>query len=176
MIIIPQTAIDKGWITFPEEPLNPKQVQPNGIDLRLKVAFKIPIHTPFKLYNHATKHLNKYRSEGSIHEDHPVVLFERMTAYNVETFEYVEIPENVVALIYGRSSLNRNGILCRASVYDSGFKDFVGFTLYPFVHFEAHWGVRLAQIVFYEADSCHLYHGQYQQAEEIRRRDDEKES
>jgi deoxycytidine triphosphate deaminase len=162
MVINPQKAIDEGWITFPEEPLNREQLQPNGIDLRLKVAWKIPIHKPFKIYNDKTVHLDRYRAEGSIHNDHPSILFQRCMAYNVETFEFIDIPENVTALIFGRSSLNRNGILCRASVYDSGFTNFAGFTIYPFVPFEAHFGVRLAQIVFMESDSCHLYEGQYQ--------------
>lgn len=172
MIINPQRAIDEGWITFPEEPLNDKQLQPNGIDIRLKIAWKIPIHKPFKLLNHKTCHLNKYRCEQSLYEDHPTMLFERGLAYSVESFEFVKIPNNIVGMVYGRSSLNRNGVFCRASVYDSGFEDFIGFTMYPFVPFEAHYGIRVAQIVFMEAESAHLYHGQYA-LKESRRRDGE---
>jgi deoxycytidine triphosphate deaminase len=172
MIINPQTAIDEGWITFPEEPLNDKQLQPNGIDIRVKIAWKIPIHKPFRLFNHKTFHLDKYRCEQSLYEDHPTFLFERGFAYSVETFEFVKVPSNVAALVYGRSSLNRNGIFCRATLYDSGFTDFVGFTMYPFVPFEVHFGARVAQIIFIEADSCHLYQGQYLLNEAERRNGD----
>jgi deoxycytidine triphosphate deaminase len=141
--------------------MTPEQLQPNGIDLRLKKGIKLPIHKAFKLLHDDTQHLDWYIPEGSYCKECFSVLFERGKPYLIETFEYVKIPPNVVAIVYGRSSLNRNGILARSSLYDSGFEDYVGFTLYPWVPFEAHIGVRIAQIVFYSAESRGLYAGQY---------------
>jgi len=172
MIINPQVAIDEGWITFPEEPINDQQLQPNGIDLRLKIAWKVPIHTPFKLYKDRTCHLNRYRAEGSLHKDIPVIIMERMMCYNVESFEFVSIPENVAAYVIGRSSLNRNGVFCRSTLYDSGFKDYVGAAVYPFVPCHLHYGARFAQIIFMEAQSAKMYDGQYQLHESNRRHSD----
>jgi deoxycytidine triphosphate deaminase len=81
--------------------------------------------------------------------------------YSVETLEYAKIPENSVAMVYGRSTLNRNGILIRSSLYDSGFENYIGFTMYAFSGLRTQVGVRLAQIVFYPAEYSRLYNGQY---------------
>lgn len=161
MILNPKTAIKKGWITFPDKPMENNQLQPNGIDLRIRKAIKLPIHKPLKLFKDKTIPVDWYVPEGSYHGEGETVIFDRGMPYLVETFEYVKIPRGVVAYIYGRSTLNRNGVFARSSLYDSGFEDYAGFSVFPFVPVEIEIGVRLAQIVFFEGKESRTYKGQY---------------
>jgi deoxycytidine triphosphate deaminase len=66
--------------------------------------------------------------------------------------------------VYGRSTLNRAGILLRSSIYDSGFVcNKIGFTMYPFNDCVIERESRIAQIIFYESHSNTMYNGQYQE-------------
>lgn len=161
MIINPQTALDEKWITFPIEPLHKDQLQPNGIDLRIRFAVKLDVKSTLTLFHSGKDPVTQLSPKTTFEGGGETVIFERLVPYRVETFEFVKIPKDIIAVIYGRSTLNRNGIIARSALYDSGFENYVGFAVYPFVNFAAEIGVRMAQIVFYSADTCFLYDGQY---------------
>lgn len=162
MIINPQTAVEKGWITSPYLPLEDEQMQPNGVDVRLKCVSKFHmadgLTPPMEMKVGYVAHLPKYEC-STIRGSYRLY---KLKPYDFTCYEYVKIPEGVVAFVYGRSSLNRNGILARAGVYDSGFANWVGFTVYPFSDFRVEPKSRVAQILFMEAETAHLYQGQYQ--------------
>ena len=149
MITNPITVLDNKWVTFPGVRMDPKQLQPNGIDVRLKSAQRICGHRLYLSQNETT------------HCDKTDVIADDDGNLDFETLEYAKIPENSVAMVYGRSTLNRNGILIRSSLYDSGFENYIGFTMYAFSGLRTQVGVRLAQIVFYPAEYSRLYNGQY---------------
>jgi len=160
VIINPKIAIKEEWIRFPSEPMMESQLQPNGIDIRIREAHLLSGDViPFQLYHNATIHVNRRQLE--LEGGNSYFTFEKGNSYNIECFEMAHIPKNVVALIYGRSSLNRNGLLARASLYDSGYNNYVGFTLYAFNRGHIEYASRVAQIVFMEAGSSSLYNGQY---------------
>lgn len=165
MIIDPREVLKKKWITFPDKPVQDSQFQPNGIDLRLRTATPILSNDGkhFELLENQTTHLDSSEecAVAYVEEDKRRIFFQKLVPFRVETYEYINVPETAIAIIYGRSSLNRNGILARASIYDSGFKGYAGFTLYPFMPMVAHQGIRIAQIVFIEASSSVVYKGQY---------------
>lgn len=161
MIISPKEAHEKKMITSDSKDFSSKQFQPNGIDVRIKKAWKIV--GDFVLCGAEeveTKIVPVHEMLSS--DPNGFFLFEPFVPYGIECFERVSIPDNVVAMVYGRSTLNRNGIFIRSSLYDSNFNNFVGFTMYPWVETTIECGSRIAQIVFMSADSDGLYGGQYQ--------------
>lgn len=163
MIYNPHHAIENKWITFPDLPLDKKeQLQPNGIDLRVKTIHKLPIHKPFRLLESGKQALDQWQCEGGYKDNKFTFLLDRATPYVAECYERVHLPRNVTGIVFGRSTFNRNGIIIRSALYDSGFNNHVGFVIYPFVPVELHPGVRMCQIIFVQSDSYHLYNGQYQ--------------
>jgi deoxycytidine triphosphate deaminase len=143
--------------------MDKEQLQPSGIDVRLQEAHRIQQDSFLWLAKDSTKHAT--REEQFIipnqKDGKSFYKFHRGVPYSIKSYEFVKVPPNVIAIVYGRSTLNRNGILCRSSIYEPGYHDFVEFTLYPFINFQAERSVRIAQIIFYPADSCFLYNGQY---------------
>lgn len=165
MILNPKTILTAQILTSPDYPFCEKeQLQPNGIDLRIRKVLKVPrnMHSPFRMYADGSKHVpDQGVCEGTLLHDGPAFVLERGYAYSVECYEKVQIPRNVAAMVYGRSTLHRNGVLCRAGVYDSGFNDFVGLMMFPFCDFWVEKRTRIAQIIFYKSDTSHIYDGQY---------------
>ena len=126
MIINPKKALERGWLKAVKgcpKIDEKKQLQQNGIDLRVKSMLSIsanqnlagdPVYNPKNAY------------EG-------FCFVRRGIAVAIDSMEYVNVPEKVVAMVVHRSSFNRRGIFVTGSVYDSGFRGNVGSTMYPFV-------------------------------------------
>lgn len=161
MIISPKVIIEKNILTSPKKPFSNDQFQPNGIDVRINTVRLISgfFSIEESLLSKDKKILPKYEgivsSNGFFH-------LKRGIPYSIDCLEDVNIPKNVAAIVYGRSSLNRNGIFVRSSLYDSGFKNTVGITMYPWIDCYVGYETRIAQIIFFEADSEELYNGSYQ--------------
>lgn len=133
-----------------------KQLQPNGIDVRLLWASEISGN--FTLSSEETDHCENVPQSP---DAKGYITFESGKAYAISCVEFVDIPENMGAMVYGRSTLNRNGIFARSSLYDSGFKNRIGLTMFFFANAKIQIHSRIAQIVFTTADSHGLYSGQY---------------
>ena len=152
-ILIPPKAIDKNKI-----------IQPNGIDLYVEQIERLGSKGCFSCGDNVkTDHC--YTAVGSAYElvENKYVL-KAGEVYKVETAYEINIPNNMMAIIFIRSSLNRNGVQLGSGLWDSGFKGNVGFTLYPHVNTNLYLPCRVAQIVFFEASGAYLYNGQYQQS------------
>lgn len=84
--------------------------------------------------------------------------------YDFKSNVYVEIPTGIAGWVIHRSSLNRNGVMVVASLYDSGFNGNISGTLY--VHNPSgifiEKGARIGQLILAEAETLGLYNGQYQ--------------
>ena len=165
MILNPKLMLSSGVLTSPNFAIDvAKQLQPNGIDLRIDEIRKVPCNkmSPFMLYEDGKKVAPMHGAcEGTLMNRNDAFVLEKGYAYSAECFEVVKIPNDVVGMVYGRSTLMRNGVFCRASVYDSGFHDHVGMMIYPFVDFWLERRTRIAQIIFHSANTAHLYDGQY---------------
>lgn len=141
-------------------PITDNQIQPNGIDLRVRSVSKVLdggntfVLTASDEKIHVPKDVMK-------EDDLSYIEGRSGSAYIIDFEEYVEVPRGTVAFIYGRSSLNRNGLLIRSSVFDSGFKGQIGAVMYAFSSFRIQRGARLAQIVFARCDTASLYNGSY---------------
>jgi len=158
MVIDPKIALEEGWLTSPDISFDrEKQLQPNGIDLRInKVAWqtgKLSIGV-----EGVEQYADIIDIPLAIDRYH---LFANKS-YEGTAYEYVKVPEGVIALIIHRSTFNRNGVFITGSIYDSGFVGYCGFSIRPSINIEVQRGTRVAQIVFFRAEGESLYSGQYQ--------------
>lgn len=151
-------------------------VQPNAIDVRLGTVYRMNsvslknvngVATTSPNYaiiddldkggtTHRLKHKLNPRDDGFYELDN-------MHAYEFVTNINVTIPEGYVGWVLPRSSLSRNGMFLSSGLYDSGYKGPIAACLYlvggPAL---LKANVRVGQFVMAEAESLHLYSGQYQ--------------
>jgi len=152
MILNPQEVYAEGYIKYLG---SSEQIQQNGIDLRLNKVFSLA--TPLVLKK-------KEREISEIVEIFPIngkFKLKALTPYLIETKEHITIPKDAAAMIIQRSSLNRSGIQILSSWYDSGFVNYGGATVYPFMDAEIEQGARIVQIIYFEAKSASEYKGTY---------------
>lgn len=165
-IINPKRVLDLGILRLPKNVDVNQVLQPNGIDLQIESVRLISGHRMLLGDNIKTKHL------GS--EDVPLELIDigaeesvqgyklcQGHQYQMETGYEIELPSDMAAYIFTRSSLNRNGILVGSGLWDSGYHGLVGTTLYAYQDVALIPPVRIAQIIFLKAESAHLYEGTY---------------
>jgi deoxycytidine triphosphate deaminase len=82
--------------------------------------------------------------------------------YEIQSNQRVDIAEGEIALLLGRSTFNRNGVLIISSIYDSGFKDFASATLYNLGgETTVKPNTRFAHLVIAKAETLHKYDGDY---------------
>jgi len=83
---------------------------------------------------------------------------------SVEVNEEMNIPIDMFALVWSRSTFNRKGIIIRGTVLEPGYNGIPSFPVYNF----SGRGIcipkneRICQIVFFHADAASSYDGQYQ--------------
>lgn len=159
MFVNPKIILNDGILTA-DIPLDSDQIQPNGIDLRVKAVRELDAESFFKLENDDIRINSEFRD---VCENERSFCGSRGNAYLIEFYEYIIIPENLVGFIYGRSSLNRNGLFFRGSVYDSGYRGYAGGLLLPYTNFVFAKGARIAQIFFGKAECSKPYDGQFKQ-------------
>lgn len=92
------------------------------------------------------------------------VVIPHSRAFNVDLEQIVNLPNDMFALFYGRSSFNRRGILIRGSVYDPGYKGVCGCTIYNMSGetLTIQKQERVGQMLFFKASSAAEYNGQFQ--------------
>ena len=89
---------------------------------------------------------------------------ENLEFESVYVNEKVNIPKDLFALVWSRSTFNRNGIIIRGCVLDSGYEGIPCFSIYNFSGNALHLskGTRIVQMIFFKADSAGMYKGRYQ--------------
>jgi len=154
MVINPKTAVENKWVY----PVESSQIQPNGVDLRLNRVFQVGSGVLEVRKSGIQKH--SFENIELIPQE-DFFFLKRGHVYLFEMIESVYIPEGVCAMIFSRSTFNRNGIIIRSCLFDSGFKNVVGASVYPMTNLRIERGSRVAQIVFFKAENYGLYNGQY---------------
>ena len=109
--------VDEGRIVI--DPWDPELVQPASVDLRLGGSFRV-------FHNHRTSAIDLREPPTNLTEE---VTGEMFVIHPGEfvlgvTEEYVELPDDIVARIEGKSSLGRLGLIVHATAgfVDPGFK------------------------------------------------------
>lgn len=155
MILSPQLALDNNILTSPEKPFDDDQIQQHGVDVRVHKMFKIANNSLLVVPGKKPDFRNMDTDEDGYYHLRP------LTAYSVLCHEFAEIPWHLGAEVIIRSTLNRNGVFGRSSWYDPGFRNYVGFTMYPFLHVMIKQDERVGQIIFTSGQPANLYNGKY---------------
>lgn len=140
--------IDDGKIVIEPE-IEPEQIQPASLDVRL-----------------GPQRLNP--ANGFAHERRDgTVKFEPGVAYIGHTRDYIELPNDIAALLTGRSSVGRQGLIIHktAGWIDPGFCGQIRLEVFNFSNEPISFEVdeRIGQLVFFELDEPSSgYDGQYQ--------------
>lgn len=141
------------------DPVDPSQIQPNGVDLTLDAIFE-PIGRGRIGQEGKTiadrRELTPDSSNGSeYHLD--------TGGYIVRYGEQVSIPTDHIGFIYPRSSLMRNGTMVNTAVWDAGYEGRGEGLLEVNQPITLESGARIAQLVLADADHDATYDGAYQQ-------------
>lgn len=155
MFINPRIAIKKGWLQgdIPEE-----CVQSNGIDLRL---LDVKVVRPSRAYMRKDGS-RQILQRDSLLDKYNFAILEAPLYYELISEEIVELPSNVSAELFLRSSLIRSGLVKSVGLYDSGYHNHVSLHAQQVVgELEIEKGARFAQIVFIESPSSKRYNGIY---------------
>ena len=138
--------------------IDEKMIQPNTIDLRINKVFRIgagPMHIDEDKKEHRKSIEQKVDEDGNYVLDHGA-------CYEIQSNQHVDIAEGEIAILLGRSTFNRNGVLIISSIYDSGFKDYAGATLYNIGgETTVKPNTRFAHLVIAKAETLHKYDGDY---------------
>ena len=138
--------------------IDKKMIQPNTIDLRVDKIFRIgagPMHMDEDKKEPRKSIEQKVDEDGNYVLDHGV-------CYEIQSNQHVDIAEGEIAILLGRSTFNRNGVLIISSIYDSGFKDYAGATLYNIGgETTVKPNTRFAHLVIAKAETLHKYDGDY---------------
>ena len=145
--------VDEGAITI--EPWDPAMVQPASVDLRLGNTFRV-------FHNHRTAAIDlaappaNLTEQISIGDDEPFIIHPGEFVLG-RTLEWVELPDDIVARIEGKSSLGRLGLIVHATAgfVDPGWKgtltlEITNLTRVPIVLWP---GKAIAQLSFMTLDA-----------------------
>ena len=82
----------------------------------------------------------------------------------VRVNEVIRVPHDLFALIFSRSTFNRQGVLITATVFEPGWKGIPVLSIFNFSgsRFTIPKDTRIAQIIFFKANPASVYNGQYQ--------------
>lgn len=154
-------------------PMCDETIQPASIDLRISDQFAFPIterktnQDPFNLQNKEKIILDlkkeiKYNKITSPEIGLPPKCFALAT-----TMEYIKLPNDVGAIIQGRSSIGRAGLFIEnAGWVDPGFEGELTLELYNAndAHIMIQAGTRVCQIILFRIDGVpiNMYNGKYQ--------------
>ncbi len=167
MILNPHHVIEQGWVSG----INDKsQIQPNGIDYTADSAFTIQSHNPFYvgIDEKIMRGSNKLDVESGTWWIGSQQVNDSWRIQNGGTLDilsnmYVDLPEDVAAMLLPRSTLVRNGVFTSNGLYDSGFKGHLGSVIHNRcgqAYIER--GASVGQIVFFVAEKVtEMYAGGY---------------
>lgn len=141
------------------DPMDPAQVEPASIDLRLGNTFLVPKPTEGVYSMSEPPEYEEYTADTFIVPTRGFVL--------ATTIEYIRLPDYLTAFVEGRSSVGRLGLFIQnAGWVDPGFEGAITLELYNAngapMRIEA--GRRICQLVIAQADGTveNPYRGKYQ--------------
>lgn len=137
--------------------VQPDDVQPNAVDLRLGKVFKLAQST-FKIDEQQKVHRGSYEvqpdAQGyyNLPEGHYEVIMENK----------IVVGENEAGWVITRSTLNRNGVFLTSGLYDTGYDGVMAGMMHVMVGpMRIARGTRIGQYLSFNAESLHKYDGDY---------------
>lgn len=147
--------------------VQPKDVQPNAVDLRVSKIFAIN-SAEFKIDEDKKVH----RGSNELHVAEDGYWHLEPGVYEVIMENEIKVAEGEAGFVITRSTLNRNGVFLTSGLYDSGYGydaktgEAVGGVMAGAMHVKVgpmkiKPGTRIGQFVLYKAETLHLYDGSY---------------
>ena len=137
--------------------VQPGDIQPNAVDLRLGKVFKI-LSTEFVISNKDKKHRGSHRvqaSEDGYYHLHP-------GTYEVIMENEIDVGEGEAGWVITRSSLNRNGVFLTSGLYDSGYSGVMAGVMHVKEGMmKIKPGTRIGQYLSFKAQTLKMYEGSY---------------
>lgn len=165
MLISPKTAIEKGWVKFPEwmdDEFRAKCIQPNALDITVDKLFSLNDHTSFVI----SETEKKMRGVTEVATDDGHWALMPKASYDFASDFYVDVPAGVAVMFIIRSTFNRNGLFITTGLYDSGFQGAAAGVLHNrsgAAFIAPH--TRIAQMMLVTSDSVGMYAGGYNHAQ-----------
>jgi len=142
------------------ENVDKNNVQPSGVDLRVKTVYRLKNGGYLGVKNRQTPNVDVISDKVG-----DKITLDPNEFVLVETMEKVNMPKDLLALILPRSSLFRCGVSLHTAVVDPGFVGTLTFGMKNLSNhpFELEIGSKIGQIVFEEVKgNDKLYKGKYQ--------------
>ena len=137
--------------------VQPQDVQPNAVDLRLKKVFEI--QPDVFVIDEKTK---THRKTQEITPDPEGYFNLKPGKYEVVMENEIHVAEGEAGWVVTRSTLNRNGVYITSGLYDSGYNGVVAGVLHVNIApMKVQIGTRIAQFLLFEAESLSAYNGDY---------------
>jgi len=159
MFISPKTAIEEGWVKFPDwmtEKQREKCIQPNALDFTIDNIRRINMLSPCYIGEDSKTMRQSYEMQPK----DGIWLLERGD-YDFMSDFYVDIPEGVAVEVIARSTFVRNGIFITTGLWDSGFKGPAGGVLNVAGTANIQQHVRVGQLKFLKSEKGGVYAGGY---------------
>ena len=137
--------------------VQPDDIQPNAVDLRLKKVFTIQPDV-FIIDEDQKKHRSTIELK---YDDHGYFTL-APGKYEIVMENEIEVADGEAGWVITRSTLNRNGVFITSGLYDSGYKGVIAGVLHVNVGpMKVAVGTRIAQFILFEAEALHSYDGDY---------------
>jgi deoxycytidine triphosphate deaminase len=175
MFLNPQQIVDQKLVS------GTIRVEPNAIDFTLDSLHHFQ-QSLFYFSNNKSNVMHRARCEvpvvdvyeynrtsglgdrGHLPGDASGWLLEPGTSYDAMSNVYIEVPEQMSAMLVIRSTANRNGVTLTCGLYDSGFKGNIGFALHVAKDVGSTFieqGTYIGQVIFVASESAGTYSGGY---------------
>jgi dCTP deaminase len=148
-----RTELEAGRVRI--DPYDPADLQPSSVDLHLDRSFRVFRNNRYAYIDPRTPQpdLTELLTVG---DDEPFILHPGEFVLG-QTTEWVELPDDLVARLEGRSSLGRIGLLIHstAGYIDPGFRGTVTLELSNVANLPIalYYGMRIGQISFFRVSS-----------------------
>src|SRR6188474_3012681 len=148
-----RAEIDAGRIAF--DPYDPSLIQPSSVDVRVDRSFRV-FHNARHPFIDVRKAQEDLTELVTVPGDEPFILHPGEFVLG-RTLEWVELPDDIVARLEGRSSLGRLGLLIHstAGYVDPGWKGTLTLELSNVANLPIalYAGMRIGQISFFRMSS-----------------------
>ena len=149
-----KAAIEEGRVRI--DPYDPVMVQPSSIDVRVDRYFRVFENHRYPLID-PHDHQPDLTTEVATEVDHPFILHPGEFVLG-STLEVVELGDDIVARLEGKSSLGRLGLLIHstAGFVDPGFEGHLTLELsnVATLPIAIYPGMRIGQLSFYELSTA----------------------
>lgn len=137
--------------------VEPEDMQPNAVDLRLGKVFKI-LPEVFEIENDYKRHRGSYE----IMPNDKGVFYLEPGHYEVVMENKITVGANEAGWVITRSTLNRNGLFLTSGLYDSGYSGVMAGVLHVTIGpAKIRKGTRIGQYLSFDAESLSNYNGSY---------------